>query len=118
MFSQITNLDGILHMPTCCECKQEISPTVDPRLGARIPILRIRIRRGGPICVTDSQCTLVMSEYSWNMLLKNATFSARFLTILDCYYRVIPMKSGIRVQKRINKNATYAALLGACWDNN
>jgi hypothetical protein len=49
MFTGITNLDGILHTPTCCECEQEISPNVDSQLVARIPILRIRIRTGGPI---------------------------------------------------------------------
>ncbi len=59
MFTQITNLDGFLHTPTCCECKQEISPTVDLRLGARISILGIRICTGGPIRATDSRCTLV-----------------------------------------------------------
>jgi hypothetical protein len=59
MFTQITNLGGILHTPTCCEYEQEISPNVDSRLGVRFPILRIRIRMGGPIRATDSQCTLV-----------------------------------------------------------
>ncbi len=29
MFTQITNLDRILHTHTCCECEQEISPNVD-----------------------------------------------------------------------------------------
>jgi hypothetical protein len=59
MFTRITNLEGILHTPTCCECKQEISLTVNLRLGSRIPILKIRIHTGGLICVTDSQCMLV-----------------------------------------------------------
>jgi hypothetical protein len=59
MFMRITNLEGILHTPTCCECKQEIRPTVVLRLRPRIPILRIRICTGGPIRETDLQCTLV-----------------------------------------------------------
>jgi hypothetical protein len=62
MFTHITNLDGVHHTPMCGECKEEISPTVDWRLGARIPILRIRICTGGLICATDSQCTLVKSS--------------------------------------------------------
>ncbi len=61
MFTRITNLDCILHMPTCCECKQDISPSVDSRLGSRIPILRIMSCTGGLICMTNSRCTLV-----WN----------------------------------------------------
>jgi hypothetical protein len=58
MFTRITNLDRILHTPTCCECEQEISPNVDSQLGASIPILRIRIHMGGPIHATDLPCTL------------------------------------------------------------
>jgi hypothetical protein len=60
MFTRITNLDGILRTPTCCECEQEISPNVDSQLVAHIPILRIRIHTGGPIRATDSRCTLVI----------------------------------------------------------
>jgi hypothetical protein len=59
MFTQITNFDGTLLTPSCCECEQEISPNVNSRLEARIPILRIRIHTGGPIRATDSLCTLV-----------------------------------------------------------
>ncbi len=62
MFTRITNLDGILHTPMCCECEQEISPTEYSRLGARISILGIRICTGGPICATDSRCTLVHEQ--------------------------------------------------------
>jgi hypothetical protein len=58
----ITNLEGILHTPTCSECKQEISPAVDLWLGLHIPILRIRICTGGPIRMTDLQCMLVLAE--------------------------------------------------------
>jgi hypothetical protein len=59
MFTQIINLDGILRTPTWCKCEQEISPNVDSQLGEHIPILRIRIHTGGPICATDLRCTLV-----------------------------------------------------------
>ncbi len=64
MFVRITNLEGILRTPMCCECEQEISPTVDSQLGLRIPKLRIRLRTGGPIRMTDSQCTLVLAFVS------------------------------------------------------
>jgi hypothetical protein len=70
-------LDGILHTPMCCECEQEISPTVDLRLGAPIPILRIKICTGGPIHATELQFTLVMQHrdlqkkffFLWAMML-------------------------------------------------
>ncbi len=67
MFTRFTNLEGILHTPMCCKCEQEIVPIADSQLRSRIPILRIRICTGGPICVTDLQCTLVHSPcLRWN----------------------------------------------------
>jgi hypothetical protein len=45
MLTRITNLESILHTHMCCERVQENSPTVDVRLGLRIPILWIRITR-------------------------------------------------------------------------
>jgi hypothetical protein len=62
MSRRITNVEGILHAPTCCECKQEVSPAVDLQLWLRIPILRISICTCRPICMTDSQCTLEKSK--------------------------------------------------------
>jgi hypothetical protein len=59
MLTCITNFEGIPHTPACCECAQEISPTIDSQLESRIPTLRIRIGTGGPIRVADLQCTIV-----------------------------------------------------------
>ncbi len=69
MFTRITNLDRILSKTMCCECEQEISPTVDSQLGACIPILRIRICMGGPICATDLRCTLVRLQVTVNIVI-------------------------------------------------